>query len=236
MLFRTRATALVQFQLTMPSTCIISILRLQSIYVVSISPDITWENPLAAIWSSSECNFGIICSCLPTLKGCVTRFYPRPRLSASSANRQIAQETRGNSEDASEWQGTDCNLKTLELLGSYEFEFRTHVHPCEREESWGELKSLQAPKRLSSAPTAQAFVPERSNRFDFETHVRRCDSVARSKVKQTEVYQPTGTPNRHVRVNRYSWPLEVSAKEDVESQAADTRMPRSKFRSWFPAK
>lgn len=43
-------------------TCIISILRLQSLYVISKSTDVSWDNPLAAIWSSMEVNVGIICS------------------------------------------------------------------------------------------------------------------------------------------------------------------------------
>ena len=58
------------------STCLISILRLQSLYVVSHTDDITWNNPLPAIWSSTEVNVGILCSCLPTLKGLISRFYP----------------------------------------------------------------------------------------------------------------------------------------------------------------
>jgi hypothetical protein len=55
----------------------VSILRLQSLYVISKSTDVTWDNPLAAIWSSTELNTGIICSCLPTLKGCLTRYFPK---------------------------------------------------------------------------------------------------------------------------------------------------------------
>ncbi|KAK4540205.1 hypothetical protein LTR36_009703 [Oleoguttula mirabilis] len=42
-----------------------------------MATDITWENPMAAIYSSTEVNIGIICSCLPTLKGCVAHFFPR---------------------------------------------------------------------------------------------------------------------------------------------------------------
>ena len=57
-------------------TCIISILRLQALYVVSHTTDISWYNPLAAIWSSTEVNVGILCSCLPTLKGLVNHFFP----------------------------------------------------------------------------------------------------------------------------------------------------------------
>ncbi|RMY78999.1 hypothetical protein D0863_00312 [Hortaea werneckii] len=58
-------------------TCIVSILRLQSLYAISIAEDVTWENPMAAIWSSIEVNVGILCSCIPTLKGCVNRVFPR---------------------------------------------------------------------------------------------------------------------------------------------------------------
>lgn len=57
-------------------TCIISILRLSALYAISKSSDISWDNPLAAIWSSLEVNVGILCSCIPTLKGCITRYFP----------------------------------------------------------------------------------------------------------------------------------------------------------------
>ncbi|KAF2208670.1 hypothetical protein CERZMDRAFT_48687, partial [Cercospora zeae-maydis SCOH1-5] len=57
--------------------CIISIMRLSALYAISMSNDVSWDNPLAAIWSSLEVNVGILCSCLPTLKGCITRYFPR---------------------------------------------------------------------------------------------------------------------------------------------------------------
>ncbi|KAF2206736.1 hypothetical protein CERZMDRAFT_2900, partial [Cercospora zeae-maydis SCOH1-5] len=47
---------------------IVSILRLPSLYHLMHSKDITYENAMAAIWSSIEMNTGIICSCLPTLR------------------------------------------------------------------------------------------------------------------------------------------------------------------------
>ena len=43
-------------------TCVLSILRLPSIYVVSRSSDVSWDNPKAAIWSCMELYAGIICS------------------------------------------------------------------------------------------------------------------------------------------------------------------------------
>lgn len=58
-------------------TCIVSLLRLQSLYAVSVSQDISWDNPMAALWSNLEVNIGIICSCLPTLKACILRVFPR---------------------------------------------------------------------------------------------------------------------------------------------------------------
>ncbi|KAF2454920.1 hypothetical protein BDY21DRAFT_373789 [Lineolata rhizophorae] len=57
--------------------CITSILRLHALYVVSVSDDITWDNPGSAIWSSVELNTGIICACLPTLRALVARVFPR---------------------------------------------------------------------------------------------------------------------------------------------------------------
>ena len=45
--------------------------------MVSKATDVSWNNPLAAIWSSVEINTGILCSCLPTLKACVSRYFPR---------------------------------------------------------------------------------------------------------------------------------------------------------------
>ena len=61
----------------MASTCVISILRLQSLYVISKTKDITWYNPLAAIWSSVEANTAMLCSCLPTLRGLISRLFPK---------------------------------------------------------------------------------------------------------------------------------------------------------------
>lgn len=59
------------------TTCIISILRLHSLYIVSRTDDLSWDNPMPAIWSSTELNVAILCSCLPTLKGLISRVAPR---------------------------------------------------------------------------------------------------------------------------------------------------------------
>ncbi|MCJ1309040.1 hypothetical protein MMC25_002695 [Agyrium rufum] len=54
-----------------------SILRLHALYHISISTDITFDNPPAATWSSVEANIGIICSSLPTLKALLSKIFPR---------------------------------------------------------------------------------------------------------------------------------------------------------------
>ncbi|PGH19269.1 hypothetical protein AJ80_04136 [Polytolypa hystricis UAMH7299] len=57
--------------------CITSGLRLQSLRVIGRSQDKTWDNVGAAAWSAVECNVGIICCCLPTLRPLVARLFPR---------------------------------------------------------------------------------------------------------------------------------------------------------------
>ncbi|KAK3109907.1 hypothetical protein LTR53_016352 [Teratosphaeriaceae sp. CCFEE 6253] len=74
-------------------TCVVSILRLQSLYVISKATDVSWNNPLAAIWSSVEINTGILCSCLPTLKACVSRFWPRLFTTKHSRSRTTARQS-----------------------------------------------------------------------------------------------------------------------------------------------
>jgi hypothetical protein len=67
-------------------TCIVSILRLESIYAASNSgKDASYNSSMAALWSSLEINTGILCSSLPTLRALVARTFPR--LFASTTHR-----------------------------------------------------------------------------------------------------------------------------------------------------
>ena len=59
------------------SACVTSILRLHSIYLVSYSNDVTWDNVGAALWSAVEINCAIICASLPVFKAIVSRIFPR---------------------------------------------------------------------------------------------------------------------------------------------------------------
>ncbi|KAK4623368.1 Wortmanamides biosynthesis cluster protein C [Fulvia fulva] len=77
-------------------TCICSILRLSGLYAISRSSDVSWDNPLAALWSSMEVNVGILCSCLPTLKGCISRYFPTLFKNSSYGSRHITPLELGN--------------------------------------------------------------------------------------------------------------------------------------------
>lgn len=76
--------------LTDQSTCLISILRLAYIYPLTVSPDFTWNSPLPTIWSCVETNTAILCSCVPTFKGLVQRFFPKLLASLQDRNKDSA--------------------------------------------------------------------------------------------------------------------------------------------------
>lgn len=50
------------------STCVISIVRATTLYLVVVTDDASWYGAEAATWSMVEVNCAIICSCLPTLR------------------------------------------------------------------------------------------------------------------------------------------------------------------------
>lgn len=56
--------------------CLTSVLRLKSLYEISVASDTTWVNGAAAAWSSLEVNVGIICASLPTLRKPLSRYFP----------------------------------------------------------------------------------------------------------------------------------------------------------------
>ncbi|KAF9889398.1 hypothetical protein FE257_007299 [Aspergillus nanangensis] len=69
-----------------------SILRLQSLLVISHSTDPTYDNPGAATWSAVECNVAIICACLPGTRAFISRLLPR-FFSSRSANYRSRSKT-----------------------------------------------------------------------------------------------------------------------------------------------
>jgi hypothetical protein len=69
------------------SGCITSVL---SLYIISHSTDVTWDNVGAATWSSVELNVGIVCACLPSLRPIVGLIWPHFNRSAQSRSRSNA--------------------------------------------------------------------------------------------------------------------------------------------------
>ncbi|KAJ5129587.1 uncharacterized protein N7515_005626 [Penicillium bovifimosum] len=55
---------------------ITSVLRLQSLLVISNSDDPTYDNVGAAAWSAVECNVAIICACLPGTRAFLSKLLP----------------------------------------------------------------------------------------------------------------------------------------------------------------
>ncbi|EME78802.1 uncharacterized protein MYCFIDRAFT_110371, partial [Pseudocercospora fijiensis CIRAD86] len=58
------------------SVCLISLIRLYSLYVVTHNHDDTWEDPQASIYSSIETLVAIIAGCLPTYHAFLAKRFP----------------------------------------------------------------------------------------------------------------------------------------------------------------
>ncbi|PVH68237.1 putative integral membrane protein [Cadophora sp. DSE1049] len=75
--------------------CLVSVLRLHSLYIVSVSTDITWDNTQAAVWSIIEVTVGIICASMPAMKPVISRLFPR--LLSSNRSHQPTMLSQGRS-------------------------------------------------------------------------------------------------------------------------------------------
>lgn len=63
-----------------------SVLRLHALHSLTVSTDITWDNPGTATWSCMELNIGIICASLPTLRAFFGRYFPNTFTVASRSH------------------------------------------------------------------------------------------------------------------------------------------------------
>ncbi|KAJ5524625.1 hypothetical protein N7494_011275 [Penicillium frequentans] len=82
--------------------CVTSIVRLVSLKTISDSTDPTWDNVGAASWSAIECNTGIICACLPTLKPLISKLAPG-LLSTLNGSRRQKSGHSSNSRRTTTW-------------------------------------------------------------------------------------------------------------------------------------
>lgn len=59
-----------------PSVCITSIIRLKSLYEISVSPDTALDGVNAGIWSGIEINVALACASLPAIKPLIAKAVP----------------------------------------------------------------------------------------------------------------------------------------------------------------
>ncbi|KAK4208919.1 integral membrane protein [Rhypophila decipiens] len=93
-------------------TCIVSIIRLQSLPAAAAAVDTTWDNTEAALWSIIELTVAIIAACLPTLGPLMSRFFPR-FMNLSSSARNNGGSYGHNSRSGNGGNGTGLRSRTL---------------------------------------------------------------------------------------------------------------------------
>ena len=59
-----------------PSVCVTSIIRLKSLYEISVSPDTALDGVNAGIWSGIEINVALACASLPAIKPLIAKAVP----------------------------------------------------------------------------------------------------------------------------------------------------------------
>ncbi|KAF7588534.1 hypothetical protein BBP40_005523 [Aspergillus hancockii] len=101
--------------------CITSICRLVALKKISESIDPTYDNVGAASWSAVECNVGIICACLPTLRPLVSRFVPHLLSTLSTRNPSYANGPLPHVRAPTYWNGTGTVSTTITALDDLEY-------------------------------------------------------------------------------------------------------------------
>ncbi|PKY03937.1 integral membrane protein [Aspergillus campestris IBT 28561] len=94
--------------------CVTSVCRLVSLKKISESADPTYDNVGAAAWSAIECNVGIICACLPTLRPLISRVVPHLLSSFSTSTETPYSNTPlSHAQPPSYWNGTGTVMTTI---------------------------------------------------------------------------------------------------------------------------
>ncbi|PVH96847.1 hypothetical protein DM02DRAFT_686861 [Periconia macrospinosa] len=88
--------------------CVASIIRLKSLYTISISHDISLSAIECVIWSGIEINVGITCSSISTLKPLVRKTFPR-FLSSTNRTQKAEVQVREGSERGLIRSTADCD-------------------------------------------------------------------------------------------------------------------------------
>ncbi|CAL5871356.1 uncharacterized protein PFLUO_LOCUS5606 [Penicillium psychrofluorescens] len=89
--------------------CVTSIVRLTALKKIADSSDPTYDNVGAASWSAIECNTGIICACLPTLKPLLARLFPHMMSSFNGSQPTYDSHRMSTRHISGQWHG-DASL------------------------------------------------------------------------------------------------------------------------------
>lgn len=90
-------------------------LRLRSLVHFANTTDMTWDYLEASLWSVIECQVGIICTCMPSIRLGLTRLFPKIM---GSTNQSTAKDTAGPS-------GRSRGLHTFSGLTANEINVQT---------------------------------------------------------------------------------------------------------------
>ncbi|KAF2998310.1 hypothetical protein E8E13_007608 [Curvularia kusanoi] len=91
---------------------VVSMLRLRSLVHFANTTDMTWDYLEASLWSVMECDVGIICTCMPSIRLGLSRMFPRIM---GSTHQSTAKETAGpsgRSHGVNTFSGNEINVQT----------------------------------------------------------------------------------------------------------------------------
>ncbi|RAL06990.1 uncharacterized protein BO97DRAFT_269482 [Aspergillus homomorphus CBS 101889] len=92
--------------------CVTSVCRLVAVKKISDSSDPTYDNVGAASWSAIECNTGIICACLPTLRPLISRILPHLLSTLSGGRQAYGTSPLSGGQAPTYWNGTGATVTT----------------------------------------------------------------------------------------------------------------------------
>lgn len=216
--------------LTCVSTCIVSVLRLVWLYPISITKDVTYESPLSALWSNVELNVGILCSCVPTLRSCMTRLFPS-LFSPNPSTRGTQPETKPSSSNHETKRMTIQEISVPEtdndLEGQYiSNENHSNTQPfsfiaCANHDSTDavHLTTLRSPPTttLSKMHSRKASLPERVARWR-ESQGQKTTATQQA-ANQQQLQQPY--PNNESMKNLLSEENETTLPMPERSRSRD---------------
>ncbi|PLB43139.1 integral membrane protein [Aspergillus steynii IBT 23096] len=101
--------------------CVTSVCRLVALKKIADSDDPTYDNVDAATWSAIECNTGIICACLPTLRPLISRILPHLLSTLSTGGPSYGNAPLSQARTPAYWNGTGTVSTTITAMDDLEY-------------------------------------------------------------------------------------------------------------------